>query len=154
MDNSPMNNGNSSGKPTEHVGGYGTPNPIVTHQPMPHTQIAFGLQLPQPPSPIPSADELDKYKRLLGDEYLERVFAITEANAKTERDTKERAQTLQWRESVISRVCGLIFAVSALGTILLLSYWKFAVVAAAVAAAIAATTFAIVTRAKTQDKKE
>lgn len=118
------------------------------------TQIAVGLgvQIPPYPSAIPSADELKKYKDFLGEDYLNRIVSIAEENAATERETKKNAQILQWKEGRLARTYGLIFGLSALGSILILAYWGQWQVAVAVAAAIAATTYTIVRR--TQDPQD
>ena len=146
MDNSPQNNVSAS--PTEQTrsGAYNSPSQA---HPFP-TQIAGGVQIPAPRAALPSAAELAEFGKIDAS-FPERLLAMTEANAATERATKIQAQKFQWRESVLSRLLGFAFSAGALATILLLTRWGAYPVAVAVAAAIAATTYAIVWRER--DKK-
>ncbi|QHM91978.1 hypothetical protein [Acetobacter pasteurianus] len=145
MSNSPQNNVNTSSNAPHRPANYIPPHQS-SHQP---PQIALGFQIPAPRPALPNAEELAAFGKIDAS-FPERLLAMTEQNAETERTAKLQAQKLQWRESIISRLLGFTFSVGALLTILLLAWWGAYSVAIAVAAAIGITTSAIVWRERSK----
>lgn len=138
----------AASQPPSYKATYAAPSPLGPPQP---PNFSFGLQVQAHNSAVPSAAELAAYAHI-DKSYPERIIALAEANAATERKTKDRAQELQWREGLLSRLLGFFFAISAIAAVVLLGLYGHENVAMALAAALAATTYAIVSR--TSGRKE